>query len=196
MKKSPGMFSSIQMEYCHASAYDEWMPVKKEQCSTGTERNHQGYRRWEKQMQDYTQLVDELLEKECYIIDYLPETVPSDAEGQFWEVEHYLLNRKQYIWFRERFVAVILKIMCYCHIVILWNGWIDRPKPEQINQAVSQIMGNRSGTLNCVFPTERSLLTVDGDCLNLTVYHPSGKMCRLLKRIAESEGLFWRLSES
>ena len=84
MKKSPGMFSSIQMEYCHASAYDEWMPVKKNSALTSTERNHQGYRRWEKQMQDYTQLVDELLEKECYIIDYLPETVPSDAEGQFW----------------------------------------------------------------------------------------------------------------
>ncbi|HIX24736.1 MAG TPA: hypothetical protein IAA09_07285 [Candidatus Lachnoclostridium avicola] len=65
-----------------------------------------------------------------------------------------------------------------------------------MDQALSQIMENHSGTLECLFPDENALLVLDCDCLNLSVYHPSEKMCRLLARIAESEGLFWRLSES
>ena len=38
--------------------------------------------------QDYTWLIDGLLEKECYIIDYLPQTVEPNGEGQFWDVEY------------------------------------------------------------------------------------------------------------
>lgn len=102
-------------------------------------------------------MIDELLEKECYIIDYLPETVAPNAEGQFWNVEYYLLNSERSAWIRDRFAAVILKIMCYCHTAVLWNGWIDRPAPELIDGAITTIMGNHSGTLNCVFPDETTL---------------------------------------
>ena len=147
-------------------------------------------------MQDYTQLIDELLKKECYIIDYLPETVAPNAEGQFWDVEYYLLNSGRTAWIRDRFAAVILKIMCYCHTAALWKGWIDRPAPELIDGVIATIMENHSGTLNCVFPEENALLVFDWDCLNLSVYHPSERMCRLLERIADSEGLFWMRSES
>lgn len=53
-----------------------------------------------------------------------------------------------------------------------------------------------SGTLNGVFSEENTLLVFDWDCRNLSVYHPSERIHRILKRIADSGGLFWRRSES
>ena len=41
-----------------------------------------------------------------------------------------------------------------------------------VDQALSQIMENHSGTLECLFPDENALLVLDCDCLNLSVYHP------------------------
>lgn len=115
---------------------------------------------------------------------------------QFFDVEYYLLNSKKYCTLKDKFVCVILKLMCYCHILVLWNRWIDKPKPELIENAVTEIMVNHSGTLNCLFPDENMLLVFDWDCLNLSVYNPPEKARRLLEKIAFSEGLFWRKSET
>lgn len=147
-------------------------------------------------MEDNTEIIDKLLEKDCYIVDFLPETVSGDANGQFFDVEYYLLNSKKYCVLKDKFVFVILKLMCYFHILVLWNGWIDKPKPELIENAVTEIMSNHSGTLNCLFPDENMLLVFDWDCLNLSVYNPPEKAQRLLEKIAFSEGLFWRRSDT
>ena len=136
-----------------------------------------------------------LLEKDCYVIDFLPERVPKNNDGQFFDVEYYLLNGPKYRIIKNRFVNVILKLMCYYHITIQWNGWIDKPNPEVIENAVLEIMENHSGTLNCLFPNEDMLLVFDWDCLNLSVYNPPEKTHDLFKQIAFSEGLFWRLSK-
>lgn len=144
---------------------------------------------------DTMEIVDELLKKECYIIDLLPETVSKNSIGQFLDVEYYLLNSKRHSVLKDKFVGIILKLMCYYHISVLWNGWIDRPKPELIENAISEIMINHSGTLDCLFPEEHALLVFNWDCLNLSVYNPSETMQRLFKQIAFSEGLFWRVAE-
>lgn len=136
--------------------------------------------------------IDELLEKECYIIDVLPQKVSKTSGGQFFEVEYYLLNSDKHYGIRDRFVNIILKLMCYYHVAILWGGFIDRPKPEMIEQAVTEIMDNHSGTLNVLFPEENALLVFDWDCLNLSVYNSTENMKTLMEEIALSEGLFWR----
>lgn len=146
-------------------------------------------------MENSIETVDELLEKECYIIDWLPETVSKNAAAQFLDVEYYLLNSKRHSILKDKFISIILKIMCYYHISILWNGWIDWPKPEMIENAISEIMINHSGTLDCLFPEEHALLVFNWDCLNLSVYNPSETMQRLFEQIAFSEGLFWRVAE-
>lgn len=146
-------------------------------------------------MENSAEIVDELLEKECYIVDFLPKTVPNHAGSQFFDVEYYLLNSEKHGAIKDKFVGMILKLMCYYHISILWNDWIDKPKPELIESAVSEIMENHSGTLHCLFPDENALLVFDWDCLNLSVYNPSEEMQRLFEQIAFSEGLFWRLAE-
>lgn len=146
-------------------------------------------------MENSIETVDELLEKECYIIDWLPETVSKNAAAQFLDVEYYLLNSKRHSILKDKFISIILKMMCYYHISILWNGWIDWPKPEIIENAISEITINHSGTLDCLFPEEHALLVFNWDCLNLSVYNPSETMQRLFEQIAFSEGLFWRVAE-
>ena len=136
--------------------------------------------------------IDALLEKPCYIMDFLPEQVEQDNGGQFFDVEYYLLGNDKHIGLRDRFVSVILKLMCYYHVAILRNGWVDRPSPKMIEEAVCEIMGNHSGTLNVLFVEEDALLVFDWDCLNLAVYNPSEKAQPIMEKIAFSEGLFWR----
>lgn len=142
-----------------------------------------------------TEKIDALLEKPCYIIDFLPEQVEPNNGGQFFDVEYYLLNSDKHIGLKDRFVSVILKLMCYYHVAILWSGWVDHPSPKMIEEAVCEIMENHSGTLNVLFVEEDALLVFDWDCLNLSVYNPSEKVQQLLEQIAFSEGLFWRKSE-
>ena len=146
-------------------------------------------------MENWTERVDNLIGEAGYVIDFLPERVPKESMEQFWDVEYDLLNSRRYRGIRDRFVMVILKLMCYAPMAMQWNGWIDRPKPEQIENAAEEIMINHSGTLNCLFPKEEMLLVFEWDCLNLSVYHPSEKMQPLLEKIALSEGLFWRKAE-
>lgn len=57
-------------------------------------------------MENYMEITDRLLEKDCYIIDFLPETVSKNAKGQFFDVEYYLLNSQKYCSLKERFVGV------------------------------------------------------------------------------------------
>ena len=139
--------------------------------------------------------IDQLLEKACYIIDFLPQTISKSSKGQFFEVEYFLLNSDKHYGIRDKFVNIILKLMCYFHVSVLWGGLIDYPKPEVIEQAVTEIMDNHSGTLNVLFPEENALLVFDWDCLNLSVYNPTESMKSLMEKIALSEGLFWRESE-
>lgn len=42
---------------------------------------------------------------------------------------------------------VIFKSMCYFNTSVLWNGWIERPNPKEIDEAISVIMEHHSGTL-------------------------------------------------
>ena len=146
-------------------------------------------------MENNTEIINRLLEKDCYIVDFLPETVSKESKGQFFDVENYLLNSKMHCMLKDKFVCVILKLMCYYHISILWNGWIDKPGPELVENAVTEIMVNHSGTLYCLFRDEDMLLAFGWDCLNLSVYNPPEKVQQLLEQIAFSEGLFWRKSE-
>ena len=84
--------------------------------------------------------------------------------------------------------------MCYYHVSVLWNGWIDRPSPKLIDEAISEIMNNHSGSLAVLFPEENALLVFDWDSLNLSIYNPSETVALLIDKIAYSEGLFWRKS--
>lgn len=140
---------------------------------------------------EQTSRIDELLEKPCYVIDFLPEQVRPDAGGQFFDVEYYLLNSDKHFSLKDKFVNIILKLMCYYHVSIQWESWMDRPSPQSVEEAVNTIMSNHSGCLNILLPEENVLVVFAWDSLNLSVYNPSEKVQTLMQKIAVSEGVFW-----
>ena len=73
-------------------------------------------------MDSYDKRVDELLKTTCYIIDFLPEQVPRQSKGQFFDVEDYLINNDKHVGIKDKFENVILKLMCYYHMAVCWNG--------------------------------------------------------------------------
>ena len=124
-------------------------------------------------MESKMERINALLKKPCFIMDFLPEQVKPDNGGQFFDVEYYLLSSDKHIGVKDRFVAVILKLMCYYHVAILQNDWVDRPSPKLIEEAVCEIVENHSGTLNVLFVEKDTLLVLDWDCPNLSVYNPT-----------------------
>lgn len=144
-------------------------------------------------MEDEFKRLDCILKKPCYVIDFLPQRVEKAANRHFFDVEYYLLNSQKRFEMKNKYVNIILKMMCYYHASILWNGWNHNPKPEDINNAVSEIMENHSGTLNILFSEEDVLLVFEWNCLNLTVYNLSENMKEITEKIALSEGFFcWK----
>lgn len=127
-------------------------------------------------------------------MDFLPVTVSQDSNGQYFDVEYYLLNSSKYALVKDKFIGIILKSMCYFNTVVLWNGVLERPNPKAIDEAITAIMENHSGTLNCIFTDINTLLVFDWDCLWLSVYNPPKHAMHVFGQIALSEGLFWRKS--
>ena len=136
--------------------------------------------------------IDELLEKPCYIIDFLPKQVPEQAPDQFYEVENYLLNEYERYGLKDKYIKIILKVMCYYKITVQWDGWIENPSPEKIADIIDTIMKNHSGWVDIVLPDKDVLMQFEWDCLNMSVYNPDDEMCKLFEQIAFSEGMFWR----
>lgn len=108
--------------------------------------------------------INRLLEKNCYIIDFLPRQVPRDCGGQFFKVETYLLNNYERYGLRDKYIRIILKLMCYYRVSVHWGEWIE----------------------------QHTLLQFEWDCMNLSIYNPDEEMRELLEQIAWSEGMFFR----
>ena len=136
--------------------------------------------------------INRLLEKPCYIIDFLPRQVPKDCGGQFFKVEAYLLNNDERYGLRDKYVRIILKLMCYYRVSVHWGEWIEQPAPEQVAEIIDKIMDNHSAGFNMLFPDKDALIQFEWDCMNLSVYNSDEEMRELLKQIAWSEGMFFR----
>lgn len=136
--------------------------------------------------------INRLLEMPCYIIDFLPRQVPKDCGEQFFKVENYLLNNYERYGLRDKYIRIILKLMCYYRVLVHWGEWIEQPTPEQVAEIIDKIMYNHSGWMDMLFPDKDALLQFEWDCMNLSIYNPDKEMCELLKQIAQSEGMFFQ----
>lgn len=141
------------------------------------------------------EIVDRLLEKPCYIIDFLPRQVPKDCGGQFFKVENYILNHHDRFGLKDRFARIILKAMCYYPVSVHWGKWIEQPTPEQVVEIIDTVMEKHSDNLNMLFTSKDVLVQFGWDSLNISVYNSNDEMCELLEKISISEGMFWRKAE-
>ena len=137
--------------------------------------------------------IDKLLEAPCYVVDFLPKRVSKETNGQFFEVENYLLNHHEWYGLRDRFVRFILKVMCYYPISIYQDGWVGDPTPEQMVEMIDFIMEEHSCDMNIMI--KDTLIQFGWDCLHMSVYNPDEEICELFEQIAVSEGLFLRKAD-
>ena len=137
--------------------------------------------------------INKLLEAPCYVVDFLPEQVSKESNGQFFEVENFLLSHHEWYGLRDRFVRFILKVMCYYSVSIYQNGWIEEPSPEQMVEMLDSIIEEHSCDMNIMI--KDALIQFGWDSLQMSVYNPDEEMCELFEQITVSEGLFFRKAD-
>lgn len=126
--------------------------------------------------------LDELLKKPYWIIDILPEQVPKESKGQFFEIERFFLESSRRASIKQKHINVLLKLNCFYQISI--DGVVN-PSPERIVEAAMehslQIM------------VGEAIIISEPDELHMTVYNPDEKMVKLITAISLGEGLFlWK----
>ena len=125
---------------------------------------------------------DELLQKPCWVIDILPEQVPKESKGQFFEIERFFLESSRLTSIKQKHVNVLLKLNCYYQLSI--DGEVN-PSPERIVEDVME----RSVQIM----VGEAIILSEPDELHMTVYNPDEKMVKLITAISLGEGLFlWK----
>ncbi|MCI5596748.1 MAG: hypothetical protein MR380_08600 [Lachnospiraceae bacterium] len=136
-------------------------------------------------------LVEELLEQEYYVIDFLPEQVPQNAKGKFFEIEQFFLKGKEMGNIADKFSRIILKLCCYYDFEVFYEEWFDDIDIDELDAIIRDVVLTCGKFIDILFGEKRMLLSVESETLNLTVYHPDEKAKRILCALAESEGVFW-----
>lgn len=126
--------------------------------------------------------IDELLQKPYWIIDILPEQVPKESKGQFFEIERFFLVSSRLASIKQKHINVLLKLNCYYQISI--DGEVN-PSPERIVEDVME----RSVQIRA----DEAMILSEPDELHMTVYNPDEKLMKLITAISSGEGLFvWK----
>ncbi|MBQ4257562.1 MAG: hypothetical protein II713_01010 [Clostridia bacterium] len=144
-----------------------------------------------KQNERYDALTQELLEKPCWVIDFLPRRVPEKSGGHFFEVEQFYLDETRRPDFFRRFAQILLGVFCYCDLVS-GDGetWSRKNAPQKLYDTVAQLPLN--GYRCVLLPGEEALFTVSGSDLYMTVYNPSETLLDLIRPLVHAQGLFLR----
>ncbi len=133
------------------------------------------------------ELIEQLLEKNNFVVDLLPKQVPSDSKGEFFAVERFFLTEPQLSEMRKRFMNIILKLFCYFPMKVrdLTSGNdICSPEPEDIAALVY------SDPHDILILIEETLITLNKDDICMTMYSPSESILTLTKQLAYAEGMF------
>ena len=142
--------------------------------------------------QENDTIVEGLLEKPYWVVDFLPYQVPEDSRGQFFAVERYYLEESQHEHLCRQFADVLLKLNCY-HDLTVSHGdeWVKNPDPETLAAWVTESLHN--GHLCILVDDAEALITVSGGDTNITLYNLSDELQRLISQLATSAGLFlWK----
>ena len=121
-------------------------------------------------------------DKPYCIIDILPEQVPSDSPGRYFEVERYFRSRLDKI--IRKFADFLIKLNCYCELEVsrdceTFSGDIA---PEDLECFLLETNASPYHT--------DALFAYAGDEHYLTLYEPDRELLRLVHQLAQSEGLF------
>lgn len=139
----------------------------------------------------YVDLMGDLLEGPCWIMDILPGQVPADAAGQYFAVERYFLQPERIIPLRRRYAGILLRLNCYYDMSVSFDSctsWETNPDPEGFAGRVASLSGN--DFLRAVFPAQNAMIDYDHNDTYMTVYDPQSALLDKIRALAAAEGLF------
>ena len=134
-------------------------------------------------------MIEELFEKPCWVIDFLPRRVPAEGGGQFFRVERLWLREPRLSALRRRFADILLKLNCYEEMDVgapEEERFTRNPEPE----ALADWAGQNRRDLCVLLPGRNALITLNRDDTHMTVYNPPPDLLSLIGQLAAAEGLF------
>lgn len=144
---------------------------------------------------DFDKIVERLLEKPYWVIDFLPMQVPQDGGGQFFAVEQYYMH-EQHERLRQQFADVLLKLNCYHDLHVYYGDeWVKNPEPATLVEWLTDAL--KHSHLCALIDDGTALITASGGDTNMTIYNPSPDLLELLGKLATASGLFlWQPQEN
>lgn len=139
----------------------------------------------------YDELMGELLEKACWIVDILPEQVASSRADQFFSLERYYLQPERLRKLRTKFADILLRLNCYYEMAVSFDcceSWEKDPDPETFSDRMIHFAANTF--LRAVFEEHRTMIDLEPDDTYMTVYNPDCELLEKIQKLAYSEGLF------
>ena len=134
-------------------------------------------------------LIEELLERPYWVVDFLPRQVPADRGGRFFAVEPYYLNGPRGSELHRKFADLLLKLNCY-YAFRYFPGAGEDPAEDPDPDMLREWLSAEGASLNVLIGSEHTLITYSSGCTNLTVYDPSPEVLELIRQLAGAEGLF------
>ena len=142
----------------------------------------------------FDEMMGALLEGPYWIVDILPEQVPTDAAGQYFAVERYFLQTERIVPLRRKYAEILLRLNCYVDMAVSFDAcatWETNPDPETFAERLAGLSGNEF--FRAVFAGQNAMIDYDRNDTYLTVYDPGEALLDKVRALAAAEGLFvWR----
>ena len=128
-------------------------------------------------------------DKPYCIIDILPERVPMDSPGRYFEVERYFRSHLDEI--IRKFASFLNKLNCYCELEVSLDcdTFSGDFAPEDLERFLLETNASPYPLYIRVNHTD-ALFAYAGDEHYLTLYVPDRELLRLVYRLAPAECLF------
>lgn len=134
-------------------------------------------------------VIEQLLAKQYFVLDFLPYRVPSDGSGRFFTVENYILHSPYEQELRRKYLNIIIKLNCY-HSITVYDCTTEKeiisPDPDRL----SELIAANDRLLYILVDNEEALVSIDRNDTHITVYSSSDGIKQLIALLAQSEGLF------
>lgn len=142
-------------------------------------------------------LIEELLESSCLIVDIMPGQVPAERGERYFETEEYFLEPERLKKLRVRYAELLLKLSCYFDMDVSFDAGETREghmKPEDLVMKLSDTSG--PFFFRAIFENEGVMVDLDSCDTWMAVYGEGASLLKILKELAASEGLFvWSPAE-
>ena len=152
-------------------------------------------------------LFHSLINQPVYLLSLLPERTEG-GRGQFSAVESFFRAGEEGIRFRRKLTRIFLTLNCAYDLEVYHarhgtpsalpgtpEHWDRNPPPEVLARCVAACGEETPRSfLNLVLNDREAMIVLDGDDLFAAVYGPDNVLQDRLRRLAASEGLFFRVA--